>query len=110
MYDACVLYLAPLRDFLIWLGLSGLFRARWSEQIHDEWKRNLLKNRPDLTVGMLKERAGTRPEILPAVNSSTILIVILKTMLLLAGLATWANCLSRTRPMPDRHGPLPRIR
>ena len=41
MYDACVLYPAPLRDFLMWLALSGAFRARWSAQIHDEWKRNL---------------------------------------------------------------------
>jgi len=45
VYDACVLYLAPLRDFLMWLALSGCFRARWSEQIHAEWKRNLLRNR-----------------------------------------------------------------
>lgn len=49
VYDACVLYPAPLRDFLMWLALSGCFRARWSERIHGEWKRNLLKNRPDLT-------------------------------------------------------------
>ncbi|KGU52589.1 toxin-antitoxin system, toxin component, PIN family protein [Xanthomonas phaseoli pv. phaseoli] len=49
IYDACVLYPAPLRDFLMWLGLSGRFRARWSRTIHDEWKRNLLANRPDLT-------------------------------------------------------------
>ncbi|MCW7540473.1 PIN domain-containing protein [Aquabacterium sp. A7-Y] len=53
VYDACVLYPAPLRDFLMWLGLSGRFRARWSTQIHDEWKRNLLKNRPDLTAEQL---------------------------------------------------------
>lgn len=49
IFDACVLYPAPLRDFLMWLGLSGRFRARWSQQIHEEWKRNLLLNRPDLT-------------------------------------------------------------
>lgn len=48
IYDACVLYPAPLRDLLMWLGLSGQFRARWSNDIHDEWKRNLLSNRPDL--------------------------------------------------------------
>ena len=42
VYDACVLYPAPLRDFLMWLGLSGRFRARWSQAIHEEWKRNLL--------------------------------------------------------------------
>lgn len=49
IYDACVLYPAPLRDFLMWLGLSGQFRARWSRTIHEEWKRNLLIKRPDLT-------------------------------------------------------------
>jgi hypothetical protein len=32
----------------MWLALSGAFRARWSDQIHLEWKSNLLKNRPDL--------------------------------------------------------------
>jgi predicted nucleic acid-binding protein len=53
VFDACVLYPAPLRDLLMWLALSGRFRGRWSEQIHDEWKRNLLKNRPDLGLEQL---------------------------------------------------------
>jgi predicted nucleic acid-binding protein len=48
IYDACVLYPAPLRDLLIRLAVTGLFGARWSEQIHDEWSRNLLANRPEL--------------------------------------------------------------
>src|SRR5690348_13371154 len=39
--DACVLYPAPLRDFLLELAGSGIFRARWTEAIHDEWIRNL---------------------------------------------------------------------
>ncbi|BCH28905.1 hypothetical protein MesoLjLc_08350 [Mesorhizobium sp. L-8-10] len=47
--DACVLYPAPLRDFLLELAGSGMFRARWSDIIHDEWIRNLLKARPDLS-------------------------------------------------------------
>ena len=47
--DACVLYPYHLRDFLIRLAVSGgLFQARWSEDIHEEWVRNLLKNRPEL--------------------------------------------------------------
>ena len=49
IYDANVLYPAPLRDFLMNLALTGIYRARWSAGIHDEWKRNLLLNRPDLT-------------------------------------------------------------
>ncbi len=35
------------------LALCGLYRARWSAQIHDEWKRNVLKNRADLTPQQL---------------------------------------------------------
>lgn len=53
VFDACVLYPAPLRDLLMWLALSGRFRARWSEQIHVEWTRNLLRNRPDLDAALL---------------------------------------------------------
>ena len=31
LYDACVLYPAPLRDLLMHLALTDLFRARWTE-------------------------------------------------------------------------------
>lgn len=31
------------------LALTNLFKARWTNTIHDEWMRNVLKNRPDLT-------------------------------------------------------------
>ena len=65
IYDACVLYPAPLRDFLMWLGLSGRFRARWSEQIHKEWKRNLLKNRPDLTREQLDRTSALMDRAIP---------------------------------------------
>ena len=53
VYDACVLYPAPLRDLLMHLALTDLFRAKWSDRIHDEWTSNLLKNRPDLTAEQL---------------------------------------------------------
>lgn len=58
LYDACVLYPAPLRDLLMRLALTDLFRARWTDQIHDEWIRNLLANRADLTAEQL-ERTRT---------------------------------------------------
>jgi predicted nucleic acid-binding protein len=53
VYDACILYPAPLRDLLMWLALTDLFRARWTDEIHDEWIRNVLKNRSDLTLKQL---------------------------------------------------------
>jgi hypothetical protein len=46
--DACVLYSAPVRDLFMYL--AELFQPKWSSQIHDEWMRNLLANRPDLTA------------------------------------------------------------
>lgn len=64
-YDACVLYPAPLRDFLMWLGLTGRFRARWNAQIPDEWKRNLLKNRPDLTAEQINRTATLMDQAIP---------------------------------------------
>lgn len=54
LFDACVLYPAPLRDLLMELALTDLFRAKWTNEIHDEWIRNLLKNRPDLTLERLQ--------------------------------------------------------
>jgi hypothetical protein len=49
VYDACVLYPAPLRDLLIELASTALFMAKWTDRIHDEWIESLLGNRPDLT-------------------------------------------------------------
>ena len=48
IYDACVLYSNYLRDILIQLAIADLFRAKWTNLIHDEWIRNLVENRPDL--------------------------------------------------------------
>ncbi|WCN08170.1 PIN domain-containing protein [Marinomonas mediterranea] len=52
--DACVLYPAPLRSYLMYLASTGLFRARWSDQIHEEWIRNLLINRPTINPAALQ--------------------------------------------------------
>lgn len=54
VFDACVLYPAPLRSLLMYLGVSGEFRARWSDDIHDEWIRNALKNNPGINKQSLE--------------------------------------------------------
>jgi hypothetical protein len=56
LYDACVLYPAPLRDLLVRLAASGLFAAKWTERIHDEWTRNLLARRPELAEALPRTR------------------------------------------------------
>ena len=54
IYDACVLFPAPLRDFLMRLALTDLYRARWTDMIHDELMGNVIKQRPDLKVEHLE--------------------------------------------------------
>ncbi len=37
------------------LALTDLFQAKWTERIHDEWIRSVLKNRPDLKKDQLEK-------------------------------------------------------
>jgi predicted nucleic acid-binding protein len=64
-YDANVLYPAPLRDFLMHLALTGAYRARWLAQVHEEWKRKLLKNRQDLTREQLDRTSSLMDKAVP---------------------------------------------
>ena len=56
VFDACILYSAPLTDLLMNLGARDLFWGRWTENIHEEWTRNLGANRPDLDPAKLSRR------------------------------------------------------
>lgn len=51
--DANVLYPYRVRDALLWFAHTGLYRARWTDQIIDEWRRSLLANRPALHASLL---------------------------------------------------------
>ena len=48
-YDANVLYPAELRNILMYLARTRMFRAKWSADVQEEWISSLLKRRPDLT-------------------------------------------------------------
>lgn len=56
--DACVLYPASLRDLLLTLSVDGVYGARWTDDIQNEWMRNLLINRPELSAAALGRTAG----------------------------------------------------
>lgn len=64
VYDACVLYPAPLRDLLMHLALTGLYRARWTDRIHQEWIVAVLRQRTDISSEAL---AWTRQQMDAAV-------------------------------------------
>lgn len=54
IYDACVLYPAPLRDLLVRVGMTGLVQVRWTNEILDECFRSILANKPDLSAERLE--------------------------------------------------------
>ena len=58
IYDACVLYPAPLRDLLVRVGMTGLVQVNWTNEILDECFRSILANKPDLSAERL-ERTRT---------------------------------------------------
>ncbi|HEX4914690.1 MAG TPA: PIN domain-containing protein [Vicinamibacterales bacterium] len=43
LFDACVLYSPGLTSLVIDLARTGLFRAKWTSRIHDEWTRAALE-------------------------------------------------------------------
>lgn len=51
--DANVIYPAPVRDLILNIADLEVLSPKWSEIIQDEWLRNLLKNRPDLSKSKL---------------------------------------------------------
>lgn len=53
--DACVLYPAPLRDSLMRLAITDLFKARWTDIIHEEWVRNLESTIPRVKLEAVRD-------------------------------------------------------
>lgn len=88
VYDANILYPAPLRDLFIRLAQAGLVQAKWTEAIHDEWMRNLLKNKPELTLARLARTKGLMND---AVRDC-----------LVSGYESWIDSLTMPDP-DDRH-------
>ena len=58
--DANVLYPNLLRDILLSLAAAGLYHARWTARINDEWTKNLAANRPEIApkIGLLLEQVN----------------------------------------------------
>ncbi len=50
--DANVLYPFRTRDVLFTFAQQGLFRARFTDEIIDEWTRSLIKNKPGLKASI----------------------------------------------------------
>ena len=56
LLDANVLFPFRKRDILLRFHHAGLFRARWTERILDEWTLNLLDQKPHLESSVRSQR------------------------------------------------------
>lgn len=65
VYDACVLYPFQLRNLLVQLAVDRLVEARWTDEIHDEWIRNLVAKTPGLTHARLAATQALMDRVLP---------------------------------------------
>ena len=70
LLDSCVLYPARLRDLLLSLAATGLYRPIWSDIIHEEWMNSVLANRPDLTRAQLEATRSAMDRAFPAASVS----------------------------------------
>lgn len=68
LLDANVLYPAPVRDLLLNIANEGLFNPRWTNEIHEEWIRNLVVKRPDLIKAKLKNAQVAMDSAFPNAN------------------------------------------
>ena len=65
LLDANVLYPPGLRDLLMWLAVVLAYEPRWTEEIHAEWMRNVLKDRPEVTAAQLERTRRLMDQVNP---------------------------------------------
>jgi len=58
--DANVLYPFRKRDILLRMHHAGLFQARWTARILDEWTRRLLERKPHLEASVRSQLSAMR--------------------------------------------------
>lgn len=58
--DANVLYPYRVRDILRHFAFGGLFRARWTDEIVDEWTRNLVAKKPKVSDSVRSQVAAMK--------------------------------------------------
>ncbi|RNF83675.1 PIN domain-containing protein [Montanilutibacter psychrotolerans] len=61
--DACVLYPACVADALMSMAVAGLYAAKWTTRIEQEWLRNLGRDRPEIAGKLVRRRDLMRQAI-----------------------------------------------
>ena len=66
VFDACILYPFHLRNIVVQAAVDRLVEARWTDEIHDEWIRNLAANVPAIPVERLRNTCRLMNDALPS--------------------------------------------
>jgi hypothetical protein len=65
IYDACLLYPPSIRDLVVELARTGLFRAKWTARINAEWINAVMRDRPELDRTRLERAAALMNSAIP---------------------------------------------
>jgi hypothetical protein len=57
VFDACILYPFHLRNVVMQAAVDRLVEARWTDEIHNEWIRNLAASAQPFRSSACKTRA-----------------------------------------------------
>jgi hypothetical protein len=66
IFDACILYPFHLRNIVVQIAVDRLVDARWTDEIHAEWIRNLSTNKPTVPIERLQMTRHLMDAALPS--------------------------------------------
>jgi hypothetical protein len=65
VFDSCILYPFHLRNIIVQVAVDRLVHARWTNEIHDEWMRNLVAQVPAISMARLQVTCELMNGVLP---------------------------------------------
>ena len=65
VFDACILYPFHLRNLIVQAAVDRLVEARWTDEIHNEWIRNLAADAPAIPFERLQATRRLMNDALP---------------------------------------------
>ena len=65
VFDACILYPFHLRNIVVQAAVDRVVEARWTDEIHEEWIRNLVANAPAIPMARLENARRLMNEAVP---------------------------------------------
>lgn len=70
VFDACILYPFHLRNIIVQAAVDRLVEARWTNEIHNEWIRNLTADTPTIPIDRLQTTRRLMNDALPGATIS----------------------------------------